>query len=717
MIAQYVSFTSELQNLYRRGTDDPQFDRIVSRFQVEEDAALADLIEADGRLRLRLAKPVSLDRYLLAIPDLPTRPEPLDAAIDMSLRALAETGNADADVTAMLISLYPKLEIAIRETAALNSAVWSTMTLQRHVTLSALKELPCDFGPVMEDGVHRYELREALGEGAFGQVYLAVDRQLSEVNHPAFVSIKVLPAGERSPWTRAQLIDEATKARRIDHPNVARVLDRGVSDQDEDFIVYEFVEGGDLGRRIRRQQQPLRILEAVQLVAGMARGVHAAHMAGLVHCDLKPSNIVLTTEGDPKVTDFGIAIRADEQTTVRPEREADLEPAGNLAFMSPEQFLMEPGALTIPSDIYALGGILFWLLTGELPNGSTPEVIRKTHDPTEGRRRPPPPRSRRPEIDRDLDAVVQRAMAVQPEDRYASAAAVANDLEAWMRREPILWTRPSLLRRLALWSRRKRALAVAVVLILILLVASGVIIRQLAVSAAQERLEKAVATARLEQEERSRVELGEEMILYYMQLAQLREDGLTTELLPQIWLLEWVYGQTVLGEGPDRLELWRQRVDIIRDLVQQRRIEGGEPDLETLLWESALGFWLIKIGEYREAEPLLSQNYANWKAILAPDDPWLAHLQAIQASAVVIRLTDEQQQFDSVPNENRELLAAEATLERVDQMLEEHAPGSPIHILVLDHLRILYGPELLDQPDRYGDIVKRREALDEDEEE
>ncbi len=711
MIAQYVSFTSELQNLYRHGTDDPQFDRIVTHFQVEEDAALADLIEADGRLRLRLAKPVSLDRYLSATPDLPTRPEPLDAAIDMSLRALAETGNADADVTATLISLYPNLEIPIRETAALNSAVWSTMTLQRHVTLSALKELPCDFGPVMEDGVHRYELREALGEGAFGQVYLAVDRQLSEENHPAFVSIKVLPAGERSPWTRAQLIDEASKARRIDHPNVARVLDRGVSGQDEDFIVYEFVEGGDLGRRIRRQQQPFRIREAVQLVAGMARGVHAAHMAGLVHCDLKPSNIVLTTEGDPKVTDFGIAIRADEQTTVRPEREADLEPAGNLAFMSPEQFLMEPGALTIPSDIYALGGILFWLLTGELPNGSTPEAIRETHDRTEGRRWPPAPRSHRPEIDRDLDAVVQRAMAVQPEDRYASAAAVANDLEAWMRREPILWTRPSVFRRLALWSRRKPTLAAATVLILALLITSGIVFRQFAATVAQERLEKAVANANLEQEERHRAEYLLLLKRFGDQIAQGREEGLVTELLPEIWSLEWFYGPTVLGEGPDRLELWRLRVDVVRKLVMDARATGRAHTLDTLLWESALGFWLIKIGEYREAEPLLSQNYTNWKAILAPDDPWLAHLQAIQASAVVIRLTDEQQPSDDVPNENPELLAAKATLEQVDQMLKEDAPGSPIHNLVLDHLKILYAPDLLNQPEEFDKIDRHLKEL------
>lgn len=714
MIVQYVSFTSDLQKLYRRSSEDPDFHRIVDRFQINDDSQLADLIEADGRLRLRLAKPVSLDRYVLVIPDLSTRPEPLDAAIDMSLRALAETEDGTEDVIARLISLYPDLEPAIRKAAALNAAVWSTMTLRSQVALLPLKELPCDFGPIMEDGLHRYKLQEALGQGASGQVYLAIDRQLSEENHLALVSIKVLPAGERSPWTRRQLIDEATKARRIDHANVARVFDRGVSDQDEDFVVYEFVEGGDLGKWVRRHDGALSVQGAVRLVAGIARGVHAAHMAGLVHCDLKPSNVVLTAEGEPKVTDFGIAIRTDQPTTMDSEQATTLELVGNLAFMSPEQCRTVPGSLTIPSDVYALGGILFWLLTSELPNGSTPEAIRKTHDLAEVPSEPPSPCRRGTDVDRELDAIVQRAMAVEPADRHASAAAVAGDLEAWLRREPIPWTHPSLFRRLALWSRRKPALAAATALILALLITSGIVVRQFAAAVAQERLEKAVVNANLEQEERHRAEFNLLLKGFLAQIAQEREEGFETELLPQIWSLEWFYGPTVLGEGPDRLELWRLRVDVVRKLVMDARATGRAQTLDTLLWESALGFWLIKIGEYREAEPLLSQNYANWKAILAPDDPWLGHLQAIRASAVIIRLTDEQQPSDNVPNENQELLEAEATLERVDQMLKEDAPGSPIHILVLDHLRTLYGPELLDQPDRHAEIAERREALNED---
>ena len=108
-----------------------------------------------------------------------------------------------------------------------------------------------------------YELRDLLGEGSFGEVYLAVDRQLSEEEHEALVSIKILSGRGRSDWSRRQLTDEATKARRIDHPNVVRVLDRGVSEENEDFIVYEFVDGGELNQWSRRNKKPLPVREAV----------------------------------------------------------------------------------------------------------------------------------------------------------------------------------------------------------------------------------------------------------------------------------------------------------------------------------------------------------------------------------------------------------------------------------------------------------------------
>ncbi len=702
VIAHDFSLIADLQVLYCGEASDPTFVQILHHINIDDDAKLADLIEADGRLRIRLARSVNLDRYIDAVPDLPTKPDALDAAIDMSLRALAKTGRADNHVTQELVSSHPDLEVPIREAAALNNAVWSTMTVRKQAAQFSLKELPGDFGPLTADGVSRYELLELLGEGAFGQVYLAIDRQLSEEDHPARVSIKVFPGEIHLPWMRQHLIDEATKARRIDHLNVVRVLDRGVSNDNEDFIVYEFVDGGDLGKHIRRRKDPLTVREAVRLASCIARGVHAAHMAGLVHCDLKPTNIIMTADEAPKVADFGAAIRADRRQELHQSQESEQEPIGNLAFMSPQQYRVESGALTIPSDIYALGGILYWLLTKQLPNGSTPEAIRQTHDPANGRTEPPSLPSTCTQADRELEAIVGRAMAVDPGNRYSSAAALADDLDAWLRREPIVWTQPRITRRLSLWVRRKPAIAALTLLVIALAISGGVV-----------GFGVAVVNARVTVEEQTRNEYLLKGKLLAAALRQAQEQGLGEQLLPSIWVSEWFYGPTVLGFGVDMtgFELWNLRIEVVRDLLELEKARGRGSTKTALEWESALGLWLIKDGNYIEAGPILRENYAKWEAILAPDDPWLDHLQAMQACVVTRQLADDAASSADAPVAADKLHATEATLDRVHQMLEEDAPGSALHFLVLEHLLLLYGPDLLNQPESFDEIDQHLDKL------
>jgi hypothetical protein len=691
----------DIGTLYRESATDPDFGKVLDLAPAEIDSELADLIEADGRLRLRLKRMVTLDRYLRAVPDLVQRSDPLDAAIDMALRALARTGRADERSVRELIEQFPELGPAIRDAAALNNALWSTQSVRKHLSETSVKALPCEFGPVLEGGHCRYELREVLGEGAFGQVYLAIDRQLSEEDHPAFVSIKLLPGKDRPRWTRQQLIDEATKARRISHPNVARVLDRGVSGLDEDFLVYEYVEGGDLARWARRHADGVPVGEAVRLVARIARGVHAAHMAGLVHCDLKPNNIVLTADGEPKVADFGVAIRSDVQ---RPSDRTKTAPVGNLAFMSPEQYRMEEGALTIPTDVYALGGILYWLLSGILPNGSTPEEIRRAHDPKDGRTAAPELRPHRPKVDRDLEAICRRALAVRAQDRFGSAAEVADSLEAWLRREPIAWTRPSVLRRARLWVKRKPAVAIASGVIVMVLVASGVALQQMAAVARQKRFEAAVAAAELEQEEAYRRKFRALLGKITDRLRRAGEEGLAHEVLPQIWLSEWLFGPTVLGDGPERFELWNLRLDAVRDLLAKANAAGRADDFRAMLWESALGFWLINEWYYSEAEPLVADNYARWDAVLDPQDPWLAYLGAMHACALVGRFAGCDLDGEAPPASPQDLLDAAATLEQAEGMLGADQWGTPLHHLVLVHLEMLYAPDLLDRPKRLAEV-------------
>jgi hypothetical protein len=697
MIAPEFLLAEDLTEFYLTSPKDQDFEGVLQRFPVDTDAQLADLIEADGRVRLRLKRLVTLNRYLDAVPDLAERLDPLDAAVDMALRALARTGTADEASVERLVEQFPQLGPAIRDAAALSNALWSTRRVRKHLAHTPLKELPCDFGPPMEGGQRRYEFRELLGEGAFGQVYLAIDRQLGEKDHPALVSIKLLPGQERSPWSQQHLIDEAAKARRINHPNVVRVLDRGVSDQDEDYLVYEYVEGGDLARWARRRGDGLSVNQAARTVAKIARGVHAAHMVGLVHCDLKPNNIVLTADGEVKVADFGVAIRADEQEGP-PGQDGAAAPLGNLAFISPEQFRMEPGALTIPTDIYALGGILYWLLTGVLPNGSTPETIRRTHDLVKGRPAPPSVRAKRPEVDRDLEAICHRALAPRPEGRYGSAAELASNLEAWLRREPVSWTRPSVLRRLHLWARRKPAVAVATGLILALAVASGAALRHLASVAQQKRFEALIAQAELEKEEEMRHASRGKIRKFISRLDRLQSEGLAHEVLPQIWLTEWLFGPDLFGEGPERLDLWEIRTEVVRDLIEKSSDRGGDRSFLTLMWQSALGFWLVHDGHYREAEPLVADNCASWRAILDPADPWLLHLRGLQACAAVGRIAGAGDYSETPSAAGEDLDALAAALESAEELLSEDEHGSPLHYVVLVHQELLYRPDLLDRP-------------------
>jgi hypothetical protein len=705
MTTNGLSLTYRIMQLYRGGEPAPSFEDVVNGIPVENDADLADLIEADGRRRLQIGLPVGLDRYLGAVGDLPRRPEALDAAIDMTLRAVARRSRVDEASIDELVRAHPDLARPIRDCAALNNAVWSTGRIRDQFAHWALRELPSNFGPVMDDGTQRYELTELLGEGAFGQVYLAVDRRLSEADHAALVSIKILPDTGRSAAGRQRLVDEATKARRIDHPNVVRVLDRGVSDQNENYIVYEYVAGGDLGRRVRGRRGGLQPREAARLTAGLARGVHAAHMAGLVHCDLKPNNIVVTDEAEPKVADFGIAIRTETTKVTPPAGERTdgerSEPLGNLAFMSPEQYRMEPGALTIPTDVYALGGMLYWLLTGTLPNGSTPDEIRVTHDLANGRREPPSPRAVRREIDEDLDAICMRAMALRPQDRYSSAARLADDLDRWRQHEPIGWTRPRAARRLRLWAVRKPGLAIASVILALTVMAGAVSLWRLAVVADQRR----IADARAEAKEQQRQESSAAFVEHMRTHSELRELKLRYELLPDIWLSEWTLGPKVLAANDTtRVEVWESRKQIIRDHLAYARQAGRDEYLQALQWGTALGFWLAADREFAEGEPLLRRNVAAWERLLPPEDDWLVQVRAILAAVAVSRIADE-------GDPEGEAAGLAADLEAADWLLREHEPGSPLHGLVLERLERVYGADLLDRPAEAAEIARRVEAL------
>jgi serine/threonine-protein kinase len=287
--------------------------------------------------------------------------------------------------------------------------------------------------------IPRYEVRDRLGQGATSVVYRAWDRALDRA-----VALKVLRNRPGfTPAARERFRQEAQAAASLDHPNVLRVRDAG--DQDGLlYIVLELVEGRTfdlvLADAAVDRRRRLEILERA------ARGVAAAHGKGIVHRDLKPANILVTPEGEPKVGDFGLAHPVDGAAELSPSGAR----LGTPLYMSPEQAEGRPADITPRTDVYALGAILYEILTGRPPHVSdTPGKVYSKIVADE----PVAPRKLRPEVPADLEAVALRALSKEPEERYADAGAFADDLRRHLSGGPVE-ARPA-----APWSRRFRRLA------------------------------------------------------------------------------------------------------------------------------------------------------------------------------------------------------------------------------------------------------------------
>ena len=263
----------------------------------------------------------------------------------------------------------------------------------------------------------RYRLGDAIGRGGMSTVYRAHDEQLDRP-----VALKRLrPELDEEHRFATRFAGEARRAAAISHPNFVALYD--VGDDEAPYIVMELVEGGDLAALLRRggRLEPER---AARLAADAAEGLQAAHEAGVIHRDVKPGNILLGPDGRGMVTDFGIARATGEDTMTRTGAVL-----GSVDYFSPEQTRGERAGPR--SDIYALGVVLYELLTGVRPfGGDTPyaRAVDRLNRP------PPDPRHVEPDVPDELAEIAMRAMAVDPEDRYETPAAMRAALQAWMDR-------------------------------------------------------------------------------------------------------------------------------------------------------------------------------------------------------------------------------------------------------------------------------------------
>ena len=285
-----------------------------------------------------------------------------------------------------------------------------------------------------------YELIEEIDRGGMGVVFKAKQPQLERL-----VALKIIRSGELAgPDELKRFRSEAEAAAKLSHANIVQIFEVG----QVGGLVYftmPFIDGQTLAKRMAAE--PLSVEEAVRLVYRLCLAIQYAHNEGILHRDLKPSNVLVDNNLHPIIIDFGLAKFA--------QRESDLTTTGQIlgtpAYMAPEQASGRGHQAEWSTDVYSLGAILYFLLSGQPPfTGPTAfDILWQVMD-----REPPAPSKLNRKVSRDLDYLCSRAMAKKPAERYSSAAAMAADLERYLKHEPIDLPHYSIARRLATWWRR-----------------------------------------------------------------------------------------------------------------------------------------------------------------------------------------------------------------------------------------------------------------------
>ncbi len=502
-----------------------------------------------------------------------------------------------------------------------------------------------------------------LGEGGMGAVYEARQEGLDRP-----VAIKFMKSGIVSKSARARFLHEAKLLSRLRHPGIAQVHEVGLHDLGAGrvslpYYVLELVpDARPLGRWVAEQRLDDRAL--IELYVAVAQAVVHGHRLGVIHRDLKPANILVDPEGRPKVIDFGLARTEDDQLVTRSFETETGAIVGTLPYMSPEQ-LGGGEQVDTRSDIYALGVILYELLTGHRPHEfrgkSLPEAVAMVRETA-----PPRPRRFRPDLSVDLETICLKALRKDPDERYASVDALIEDLERWSRGLPVLARPQSAAYAFRLYARRNKALVGAMAAFLVLLVAATIVALELAREArlAEEAASRSAAAEKERREQAERLlaastGLADWLVLDHLdQLARLPGGTRTTEATTAR-ILDWLESMraeagddrdmqrslalatlevgSVLG-SPSRPNLGRteEALDHIRraEEVFAARLKDEPDDLESLVDLVAVRLARAEIepmlGRFDEAETALGEVeslLARGRAV-HPKDARLAHAEA-----------------------------------------------------------------------------------------
>jgi TolB-like protein/Tfp pilus assembly protein PilF/predicted Ser/Thr protein kinase len=330
--------------------------------------------------------------------------------------------------------------------------------LENGLALSPEDEV--DLGQMAEFG--DYELIEEIGRGGQGVVYRARQKSLNRT-----VALKVVGLGRWASTPHLKRFrQEAEAAARLEHPQIVPIYEIGEW-EGSCYYSMKFVEGGQLDEVVRRD--PMSPRRAAELLVKTARTVQFAHEHGILHRDIKPGNILLDRQGEPHLTDFGLARLIEQESTVT----NSFDVLGTPSYMAPEQAAGHARELTAAADIYSLGAVFYQMLTGQPPfaGGTTYETIRLVLE-TEPRN----PRLWNSKVDIDLATICLKCLEKDPKKRYKTAEELAQDVERWLRHEPIRARPIGAIARGYKWIRRNPATMVLAGSLAALAMAIGVII-------------------------------------------------------------------------------------------------------------------------------------------------------------------------------------------------------------------------------------------------
>jgi tetratricopeptide (TPR) repeat protein/tRNA A-37 threonylcarbamoyl transferase component Bud32 len=418
-----------------------------------------------------------------------------------------------------------------------------------------------------------YELLGELGRGGMGVVYKA--RQTSP---DRLVALKMIRAGELATEADVRRFRrEANEAAGLDHPAIVPIYEVG-EHHGRHFYSMKLIEGGSLAAQLDRYPGDPRT--AARLVAMVARAVHHAHQHQLLHRDLKPGNVLIDAEGRPYVADFGLAKRLGGQGDA-----SQSVGAGTPEYMAPEQ-ARGGDRLTTAADVYALGGILYALLAGRPPfRGDSPwaTISQVLSQP------PAPPSRHRPGCPRDLETVCLKCLDKDPARRYGSAEALAEELERWLKGEPVLARPVGGLRRAWRWARRNPALACTLAALAAVVLGSLAGMTALYLHAERQRrvAERRGAEART--------------------VTRFYEDHVLSAARPKGW--EGGMGKDVT---------LKQALDHAGRAVEEAF--AGQPEQEATV-RNTLGMTYWYQGEFDAAKPHLEKAYKIRRQWLGEDDP------------------------------------------------------------------------------------------------